>query len=554
MTIRVLSDTALLIQVPGDPSEATLRQVRALGTRIVDSRWKGVKSIVPAANSIAIYIRRPAQWLRVAALIEELLGEVIESEEPTDSTEERVIPVCYREEFAPDMKRVSRALNLPVDEIIERHCAPTYTVMAVGFAPGFPYLSGLDPQLHCPRLPSPRVRVPVGAVGIGGSQTGVYPLELPGGWNLIGRTSLKLFDPTAEHPALLKVGDKVRFESVEELVIDSPRTRPPLSIESTPPDEIAGIEVIDPGAQTTVQDLGRPSGAITGVTEGGAMNRRALRIANLLVGNDEELAAMEWVMRGPRLRFHQRCLVAITGTLAREVPFARPFVVEAGEELDLTKLTEPSRGILAVSGGIDVPVVLDSRSTHLSGRFGGWDGRALRRGDLLPVGANGATDVSPGWRILPTWVGGSVEAIAPIRVLTGPESGAFSSEAWAKFLNTIWTIKPDSNRMGIRLTGDKIEPTAPIEMVSQPVDVGTIQIPASGEPIVLMADRQTLGGYPRLASVIAVDLAILAQVPLGQRIRFVETDLKTAEALRHEEDRQLALMRAAIKPRLSRTS
>ncbi len=550
MTIRVLSDTSLLIQVPGEPSEATLRRVGALSARISEAEWTGIKALVSAPNSLAIYIRRPSAWLRVAAQIEEILDEELESELESEPPREQVIPVCYKEHYAPDIKRVSQALNLSVEEIVERHSDPTYTVMAVGFAPGFPYLAGLDPLLHCPRLPSPRIRVPVGAVGIGGSQTGVYPLELPGGWNLIGRTDQRLFDPTAADPAWLRVGDKVRFESVEKIALESSGTRPPLTIDSTPPEDIAGIEVIDPGAQTTVQDLGRPSGAIVGVTEGGAMNRRAMRIANILVGNEDGLAVLEWALRGPKLRFHDSRLVAITGTLAREVPFARPFLVEAGEVLDLTKLTEPGRGILAISGGIEVPVVLDSRSTHLSGKFGGWDGRALRRGDLIPIGAGHTKSASAGWRILPTWVGGSVDAVPQIRVLPGLEVNQVSREAWNTFLTTVWTLQPHSNRMGIHLSGETIKPHTEFEMVSQPVDVGTIQIPPSGQPIVLMADRQTLGGYPRLASVIAVDLAILAQVPLGGRIHFVETTLQTAENLRHREDRQLGLMRAAVKPRL----
>lgn len=550
MKIKVLSDTALLVEVTAEPGQDSLRQVQVLISRIEAAGWSGIAAVVPSATALAIYIRRPESWFTVASLLEDLLLEEAVTESDPASPRERVIPVCYRGEHAPDLERVAQAVNLSQEEVVERHTAASYTVLAVGFAPGFPYLAGLDAQLHCPRLPSPRVRVPLGAVGIGGSQTGIYPLELPGGWNLIGRTAQTLFEPNASEPSWLRVGDKVRFEAVDSIEMPRVDSGPPLPEHAFDLENDSVIEVLDGGAQTTVQDLGRATYLAQGVTEGGAVNRRGLRIANILVGNEDGAAALEWVMRGPKLRFHDTRLVVVTGTLARSVPFARPFVVQAEEVLDLTKLTEPGRGILAISGGVSVPMVLDSRSTHISGRFGGWRGRALRNGDALPLGSIRATSASRGWWILPTWVGGVTEAVTKIRILKGPESVDFGPEGWTRLLDSIWEIRSDSNRMGIRLAGDEIQPIKKVEMISQPVAAGTIQIPPNGQPIALMADRQTLGGYPRIASIIAVDMAIMAQIPLGGRIQFVETTLNEAEALRHTESRQLGLLRAAARSRL----
>lgn len=550
MTIKVLSDTALLIELARQPDSGVRRQVRALMSLVEGLGWPEVSEIVPAATSLAIYIKRTGKWLVVAARLEEVLsGELTGG--PSDTPErEKTIEVCYRGESAPDLDRVSQAVGLSPEEIIKRHTAPTYTVLAIGFAPGFPYLAGLDPRLHCPRLPTPRVSVPRGSVGIGGEQTGIYPLELPGGWNLIGRTHQSLFDAEAVEPAWLQVGDQVRFEAVEALPDARPNSKPPRTIHSTPPEDIAGVEVMDGGAQTTVQDLGRHSYLALGVTESGAVNRRALRIANLLVGNDDNAAALEWVMRGPKLRFHDTRLVVITGTLVRQVPFARPFVVTAGTVLDLTKLTEAGRGILAISGGLAVRQVLGSGATHLSGRFGGWEGRAVRPGDLLPLLPPRAKAATAGWRILPTWVGGAAEPVAAIRVIKGPEAANFGPTGWDGLLGQAWEIRSDSNRMGIRLAGEEVLPEEKLEMVSQPVATGTIQVPPGGQPIVLMVDRQTLGGYPRIASVVTVDLAVLAQVPLGGRIRFVETTLAEAEEMRLGEERELGLLKAALSSRL----
>ena len=550
MTIKVLSDTALLVEVTTEPDQDGLRQVQLLLSQIQEENWPGVAAVVPSATAFAVYIRRPESWFSVASRLEELLDADNQTDSEPEPPRERVIPVCYRGEYAPDLERVALAVNLSAEEVIERHTAAAYTVLAVGFAPGFPYLSGLDAQLHCPRLPSPRVRVPKGAVGIGGSQTGIYPLELPGGWNLIGRTAQTLFEANAIEPSWLRVGDKVRFEAVDSIEMPEIYSAPPFPRQSAEMESGCVIEVLDGGAQTTVQDLGRATHLAQGVTEGGAVNRRGLRIANMLVGNDDAAAALEWAMRGPKLRFHDTRLVVITGTLARSVPFARPFVVKAGEVLDLTKLTEPGRGILAISGGLNVPVVLDSRSTHMSGRFGGWRGRALRKGDALPLGPVRATGASRGWWIQPTWVGGAADALTKVRVLKGPEVEIFGSGGWTQFLEGTWEIRSDSNRMGIRLAGEKILPIDPVEMISQPVATGTIQIPPNGQPIALMADRQTLGGYPRIASIIAVDMAIMAQIPLGRHIQFVETTLAEAESLRHTESRQLGLLRAAARSRL----
>ncbi|WP_221030955.1 5-oxoprolinase subunit PxpB [Actomonas aquatica] len=555
MMIKVLGDTALLVEVQTTPPADALAKVQAATRAIRALALPEILEVVPAITTVGVYFAASSRWADVARKVRECLEAVTADELATacDGEREVELPVCYEGEYAPDLAAVAETVGLSPAEVVARHSGGHYRVQAVGFAPGFPYLSGLDPALACPRKATPRTRLEAGSVGIGGAQTGVYPQRSPGGWNLIGRTPRRLFDVNAAEPALLRAGDWVRFKPIDaatfvsltELMTEESAAEPDAS-------QIVGaaIEIEQPGVQTTVQDYGRRGYQDAGVTEGGAVDGRALRLANLMVGNPADAAALEWALRGPVLRFRDRRVCVVMGAIAARVPFGRPFVMEPGAVLDLSQVPVGFRGILAINGGVDAPVVLGSRSTNLQGGFGGWGGRALETGDVLPLGTATIRDVKSGWLVSPSLSKPVTGDIPEVRVLRGPEGDAFRLAAWNQLLSEPYRVGSSSDRMGMRLEGPELELREPLEMVSQPVQAGTVQVPPSGKPIVLLADRQSLGGYPRIATVISVDLPVLAQVPPGGRVQFVETTLAEAEALRLTEERDLGLFATAVEGRL----
>ncbi|MBX6364775.1 MAG: biotin-dependent carboxyltransferase [Gemmatimonadetes bacterium] len=321
------------------------------------------------------------------------------------------------------------------------------------------------------------------------------------------------------------------------------------------------VRVLAPGLLTTVQDLGRAGHQHEGVAVGGAMDELALRVANLLVGNAEGDAALEATLAGPCLEFDEDALVAITGAAlpatvdGRPVPAWRPLRVPAGATLALGRATAGCRAYIAVAGGIDVPPVLGSRSTHLRAGIGGRDGRALRRGDALPVGpssplsrriaaalpADGIARWGAGPSIRPV-----LDAEPTLRIIRDRHFDALTPASRRRLLECVLRVGAQSDRMGYRLEGAVLGLTAPVEPISEAVTFGTVQLPPGGAPIVLMADRQTTGGYPRLAHVATVDLPLLAQLPPGGRLRLREVSLEEAQRLYLARGRDLARLRLAI--------
>ncbi|MCL4802467.1 MAG: biotin-dependent carboxyltransferase family protein [Burkholderiales bacterium] len=324
------------------------------------------------------------------------------------------------------------------------------------------------------------------------------------------------------------------------------------------------IEVIKPGLLTTVQDLGRFGYQRFGVVAGGVMDEWAHRLANLMVGNDADAATLEVTLQGPSLRFGATALIALCGAefAARvdrtALPHGRPVLVRSGAVLDFRALERGCRAYLAVRGGIRVPPVMGSRSTYIRAALGGVEGRALRKGDALPIAPH-----APGW--FPAleaalragdapcasvrWSAGDSAAGAgahPVRVIAGPQWELFSQEARALFLGTEFRVSVNSDRMGYRLSGATIKPRRAAEMISEAVAFGTIQVPPDGNPIILMADRQTTGGYPKIAQVAAVDLPRLAQTRPLEPVRFALATPGEAQREYLAREAELALVRESV--------
>lgn len=294
------------------------------------------------------------------------------------------------------------------------------------------------------------------------------------------------------------------------------------------------LNIIRAGLQTTVQDQGRNGLRGQGVSLGGALDAPALYAANLLVGNRGTDAGLEVTLGECTVEFTREGWMALTGAGCdayldkQRIWTGWNYPVRAGQRLVLYRPKRGMRSYLAVSGGIDVPKVLGSRSTDLTGGFGGLDGRKLKDGDVLPLGEV---------RHVPQKSQGIKQLLFNnyIRVLPGPEYQEFSPEEQEFFWRTPWHLSPQSNRMGYRLNGHSLRRNSSREMFAHGLLPGVIQVPHGGQPIVLMADAQTTGGYPRIACVIEADLYHLAQIRLGEPIHFIRCTLAEAQQAYKEQ-------------------
>lgn len=276
------------------------------------------------------------------------------------------------------------------------------------------------------------------------------------------------------------------------------------------------IEVVSPGMFTTVQDLGRPGYGMFGVCRCGAADPIALRIGNKLVGNPENSAALEMTLLGGTFRFTTDATVALTGAECR-LPMWRTLTIAAGESLKIGGMQSGSRIYLCVQGGIAVPLFAGSASTHVLSGLGGFEGRALRKGDVLHIGKPTTTSVDR--FISPE----TLALLAPrkiLRVTAGPQAQQFSDSSICAFYRSTFQVTNDSNRLGLRLDGAHIEAPLSGQMITEGVSLGAIQIPASGQPIILFVDQQTTGGYPKLANVITADLPSVGQLRPRDEIQF----------------------------------
>ena len=298
--------------------------------------------------------------------------------------------------------------------------------------------------------------------------------------------------------------------------------------------EARGLFVLEPGLLTTVQDLGRYGWASFGVPAAGALDEEALRLANCLVGNPESAAALEITLAGPVLRAAGDLDLAVVGGGFGPAPGKAARVAD-GEVISLGSSPDATRAIAAVSGGIDVPLVLGSRSTCVSGRFGGFQGRRLQRGDFLavfPAFAAPLLDVSA--NLVQPGHGDVV-----LRAFAGSDESEFDLAARREFWGTDWRILPESNRMGLRLSGPSLGLVETASRASEGTTRGTVQVTADGHPIVLLAERPTTGGYPKIAVVAAVDVDLLARTPPGRKVRFER--IAVTEARRLVEEREARL-------------
>jgi antagonist of KipI len=323
------------------------------------------------------------------------------------------------------------------------------------------------------------------------------------------------------------------------------------------------MRVVKPGLLTTVQDLGRPGYQQYGIVVGGALDAFAARAVNLCVGNDDNAALLEMAQTGPDIVFDQDVLVAWSGgdfdarVGTDALPRDRAVRVAAGELISFGPARAGLRAWMAISGGIDVPMVMGSRTTYRRAGIGGHQGRPLVADDILQLfeaspwakqvratlQAGGKRAVT--WTVRPETMGRPAKP-GVVRALRGPECDWFTKEAQQTFFKAAWRATNEADRMGVRLNGPALDRRREGEMISSSVNAGTVQVPAAGQPIVLLPSRQSVGGYPRIASVVSVDLGRFTQLRPGDTVSFEETTLAVAHDLYLARERDLARVRMGL--------
>ncbi|WP_426037837.1 biotin-dependent carboxyltransferase family protein [Cypionkella sp. TWP1-2-1b2] len=318
------------------------------------------------------------------------------------------------------------------------------------------------------------------------------------------------------------------------------------------------VKILTPGLSTTVQDLGRPGYYHLGIPISGGMDRFASRAANMLVGNDEGAAVLEAVFMGPEIEFTQAATVAVTGgelppkVNGDERPTWEAFPVKSGDKLSFGYLKSGARAYIAISGGIDVPIKLGSRSTYTLGALGGHEGRALKAGDTLPLGQGGTGKGS-----VPANLRRGPGNPAELRMLPGLYWHRVTAEAGKQFFADIWKVAPEADRIGYRFKGgqvlDFVPRTPPFGAGSDPSNIvdacypyGSVQVPSGTEPIVLHRDAVSGGGYMMLGTIISADMDLIGQLQPHSPARFVEVSLDQALAARHERQAAIARVRSHL--------
>lgn len=521
--IRWVGTQALLVE------QASLDGVLALHAALLEHPLSGQTDLVPAARTLLIRFdchRRAAQAVDHiktidAPAIDERSGRQI------------TIEVVYDGE---DLETVGELTGLGVDGVIEAHTGQVWRAAFGGFAPGFVYLAGDNNRLNVARRDSPRTAVPAGSVALAGHFSAVYPRRSPGGWQLIGRTNARIWDTERDEPALIRAGDSVRYIAVDKLDETSTEPRPTTDDAPSHDNATSALEIVSPGLQSLIEDLGRPGLSHLGVSASGAADESAARQGNRLVGNTPGDALIESLLGGLCVRARGDQVLALSGANGRAeidgphgqrlAPLRQPFVLHHDETLALASPERGLRRYLAIRGGLDIDPVLDSRATDTLSGIGP---APLAAGRILPVADAGPTHVV-GASEPSTLAEPEADGATRLRVVLGPRQDWFDSDSVDRLTRMVWRAGQQSNRIGVRL--DPAEPTddAPLqrhrggELASEGTVAGAIQVPPAGQPVLFLTDHPVTGGYPVIAVVISADLPRAAQLAPGDAVRLSVVD------------------------------
>jgi len=305
------------------------------------------------------------------------------------------------------------------------------------------------------------------------------------------------------------------------------------------------IVIINPGLYTTVQDRGRWGYQEYGMPVTGAMDDYSLRLANILVGNDEYDAVLETTLNGPEISFNTDVVAAVTGANmvprvnGYTVPMWRSLKLSKGDVLSFEMAREGTRGYIAFAGGLDIPAVMGSRSTYVRGAIGGYEGRKLKSNDEIDLRDKNLPIEQLAGRIIPPQYIPHYEDSCIIRVIPGPQDDYFTEESIEKFFSSEYEITKEADRMGYRLTGPQLTHKAGADIISDGINLGSVQVPGHGMPIIMMSDRQTTGGYTKIATVISSDIPVMAQLKPGNKVRFEKIDIQEAHKVLKEYENKI---------------
>lgn len=486
---------------------------------LLAAELKGICEVIPGARTIMVHFD---PFMTDRAKLTKQIAKLDLSVRRSRSGAFFEIPVCYNGE---DLDDVAAFLGCSVEELICRHTQATYTVAFTGFAPGFAYMTCDDPRFDVPRRQSPRVKIPAGSVALAGKFGGIYPSGSPGGWQLLGTTPLAMWDTTRKRAALLAPGDRVRFRDMAKSET-TPVSKPATKLENShkPAD---GLLVTQADRPALFQDLGRLGLASQGVSQSGALDRRAMLEVNRCLGNLRDAAVLEISFGGFAFKADRAVTVAVTGApcpltirTAKQTrltaTFSSPIALNAGDELILGIPPEGMLSYLGLRGGFAVDDVLGSKARDTLAKIGP---EPIAVGDIL-VPANGpalaVSDIGHDQRRLPR-----AGEVVTLDIVLGPRTDWFTAQGLATLTAQEWDVTPQSSRVGMRLFGSAtIERANHDELPSEGTALGAIQVPPNGQPVLFLADHPLTGGYPVIGVVASHHLDLASQIPIGARIRF----------------------------------
>jgi KipI family sensor histidine kinase inhibitor len=514
--IRELAEGAVLVEYPEDPEDRANKRAVAAAHSLLHRAPPGIFDAVPGARTLLLLFNpRRMSSERIA---EEARRGSREEGSPLARRRTVEIPVFYDPgaQTGPDLEDLARGAGLTAEAFARRHAAGEYRVAFLGFARGFPYLTGLAAELHAPRLATPRTRVPAGSVGIGDRYTGIYPGETPGGWRLIGRAPVRLFDPNDDPPSILLPGDGVRFQWIDREEFEKRR---PILEDGARACALSGrplLSIAVPGVLTSVQGGPRRGRAIYGVPPGGAMDFETLSQGNALVGNPSDAAALEMTLVGPEVEFLAEASIVLCGGSTEARINGRPLAagivqaVRPGDSVRVGAVRGSARAYLCAAGGLG-----QTDRPDLSRRLGAGDVVFLdARTQEIPraPARSGRPDANRA----------PAAENDPIRVLPGPQRDRFEPDGLTTFLRSSWQVSASSDRRGIRLEGPAVGNVGSSEIPPEGTVLGAIQVPGDGQPIILGPDRPVTGGYAKIATVLESDFSRVARALPGAVLRFRE--------------------------------
>jgi len=535
--IYQLAEDAIVVSFGEDISPDIYGHVTQLCQTIKKEPFLGFLEAVPAYTTVTLFydVLTVCLWeVDLHQYLVDLLDNFCQNSSEIRSGKLVEVPVCYDGDFAPDLLTLAAAKKMTSEDIVRQHTGREYLVYMMGFLPGFAYMGPVDESIVASRKDIPRHRVEAGSVGIAGRQTGIYPLDSPGGWQIIGRTPLQVFDPFSDTPFLFAAGDKVRFYPISADAFLSQVEVVRHWHKEKQPSGTCIADVTKPGFSSIFVDEGRAGFRACGVPVSGPSDSDSYYYANAVLDNPRNSTTIEVTMGNFAARFEQDAVISLGGHGAasvegRVVSFYTPTPIKSGQSLELMYTGGGIKSYIAVQGGFLAEKLMGSSCAIPSVEMGDF----LVKGQKLFAGARKEFNQKPGIQ-LPESI--ALNSIPILRFFAGRHFDRLTPNARQLLESSDFVIGNRSNKMGIHLDNIILSRTSDHELLSTAVTMGLVQLTHEGRLIILMQDCQTTGGYPGVIQIIKSDLPVLAQLKPGSVIRLKMITFDLAKSI--EIDRQ----------------